>query len=274
MKKLWDVHAGLHTEQIPELTEIKHLSDISQGQISVTLQDLASEAAELYKDLPDDERRVKMHEYLVTQMVARGAGEQAIDHALKTPKIDILNRRKHPEGESYREKHKSLEYFLRHYIELLNGKQGTASLAVTHGRTYIAIRQWLENFSDDMARILQKAEGPPFPPHGSMTFYKEEGGILVRQGSCYILAEGLNVSESHPRLLDFVEMPGLTPQKFEKICRIAGVKVKSPILQIPKRNEVGKMSHISYEKESSIPPAMPESGPWALTPTPPLPKVG
>lgn len=278
MKKPWDVHAGLHTEQIPELTEIKHISDITLGQAHVSLHDLGIEGNILYKDEPPEKRESLVEEYIIVQAKARGVFRQAAKHAQENDKTDILARRKHPTGENYLEKRQRLaDTFLRYYLDLLNGKSGLASLAVTHGRTYIGLRQLLEeDFSDEMARVLHKAEGRPFPPHVSLTFYREKDGYLKRHGDCYLIADGLCHSEDHPRLLDFSEDSSISPAKFHAICRVADVDLNPEVTQIPHRDKMGRMSNIEYQKSASVPPSrrVPESGTFTLTPTPPLPKVG
>ncbi len=278
MKKPWDVHTGLHTEQIPELTEIKHISDVSLGQAHVSLQELGLEGNVLYRDVPAEKRVSLVEEYIIKQAKARGIFRQAAKHARAIDQTDILARRKHPTGENYLEKRERLAtIFLRYYLDLLNGKTGLTSLAVTHGRTYIALRQLLEeDFSDEMARVLHKAEGRPFPPHVSLTFYKESDGYLKRHGDCYLIADGLCHSVDHPRLLDFSEDSSISPAKFHAICRVADVDLNPEVTQIPHRDKMGSMSNIEYQKSASVPPSrrVPESGTFTLTPTPPLPKVG
>lgn len=258
MKRAWDTHSGLHTEQRPEITEIKHQSVTSQSQDSITLQDIANEALKLYNHLSVEEQRVAMREYMLSEMLDRGAGEQAIEHAIKKHGTDILASRKHPDGQSYLEKREQIACFMRHYLALLNGRQNTSTLITTHGRTYIALLQLLEGFSDDQARHMQKSEGPPFPPHGGITFFQEENGFLTRRGEWFCLPTCLVVDRKRPRLLDFRKSPALTPKKFAQICAIAGTDLHGTPRNIPKRNAKGIYTILDYGHHSSWPPPLAE----------------
>jgi broad specificity phosphatase PhoE len=267
MKKLWDVHQGLHTEQIPELTEIKHQSQSSQSQETMTLQDIADEALGLFSHLPETEQRHVIREYLITEMIDRGAGDIAIDHAIRKQMTNILSRRKHKDGENYIEKRASVARFLNNYLALLNGKPNTSTYIVTHGRTYIALLQLLEGFSDERAIEMQEADGPPFPPHVGTTFFQEDGGRLVRRGKEFYLARCLRVAKIKRRLLDFKATPALTPEKFSKICQIASVKLTDPIRTIPKRNAKGIFTCVDYETDSTWPPPIGNSDDNVITST-------
>ncbi|MBD3281673.1 hypothetical protein GF391_02910 [Candidatus Uhrbacteria bacterium] len=254
IRRLWHGHRNFHLEQLSDISEIKHQSAGSQSQDSITLQDIADEAHNLFLHLPPAERRKKMHEYLISEMINRGAGEQAIDHALEKRGTDILKQRKHPDGESYLEKRDKVDHLFKYFESLIEGRENTSTLMCTHGRTYIAILQQLEGFSDDQARMMQKAEGPPFPPHVSVSFFQEQDGHLVHRGEQFHLAPCLKVDRGHPRLLDFRATPGLTIEKFSIMCEVANVTLNSRLAIIPRRNAKGIFTDIDYNHRAEWPP--------------------
>ena len=101
---------------------------------------------------------------------------------------------------------------------------------------------------------MQKAEGPPFPPHVGYSIFQEENGKLVRRGERYNLARCLRYSKSKPRLLDFHAAPDFPLQKFYVSCKTAGVKLNDELTVIPQRNAKGIFTAIDYNTDSSWPP--------------------
>jgi len=133
-------------------------------------------------------------------------------------------RRKTPEWESYedvKDRAKKIADQLRRYLG--NGRQGLRTiLIVTHSKISVALRELFEELSDDEVREILRADGPPFPPHIGMTFYKEENSLLVRDGEPYQLPPELEV---HGRKLEV--SVSASAKKMREACRASGVRYSS-----------------------------------------------
>ncbi len=55
-------------------------------------------------------------------------------------------------------------------------------LFITHSKVCVAAFMIFGGMKPATIERILHSEGPPFPPNGSMTFYKEKNGILVRDG--------------------------------------------------------------------------------------------
>lgn len=55
-------------------------------------------------------------------------------------------------------------------------------LFITHSKVCVAAFMIFGGMRPATVEKILHSEGPPFPPNGSMTFYKEKNGILVRDG--------------------------------------------------------------------------------------------
>ena len=133
-------------------------------------------------------------------------------------------RRKTPEWESYedvKDRAKKIADQLRRYLG--NGRQGLRTiLIVTHSKISVALRELFEELSDEEVQEILRADGPPFPPHIGMTFYKEENNLLVRDGEPYQLPVELEV---RGRKLEVSVCA--SAKKMREVCRASGVRYSS-----------------------------------------------
>lgn len=129
-------------------------------------------------------------------------------------------RRKTPTGESFSDMNERAREFASDLLmELEELGAGAIAIVVTHSFFLLALRQLLEGFSDGVLNEMITAEGPPFPPHVGMVFYKESDGRLVLDGEPYKLPPELEVAG---RRLRFRE--DLPEEDIERMCCTLGIE--------------------------------------------------
>lgn len=130
-------------------------------------------------------------------------------------------RRKTPEWERYediKDRASVIATDLRSYLYDDAACVRTA-LIVTHSKIAIALRELIEELSDEQVKIILTAEGPPFPPHVGMTFYRERDGLLVLDGDPYRLPPEIVLDGRHSRIAADVSR-----RRIGEICNAVGVR--------------------------------------------------
>ncbi|GEM_PF-1084703 len=95
-------------------------------------------------------------------------------------------RRKTPTGESFDDLQVRAQDFWEEFIpELENIGNGATAIIVSHSIFILQLRKSIEGFSNHDLNMMLRAEGPPFPPHVGMIFYKEVDGFLQLDGEPY-----------------------------------------------------------------------------------------
>jgi len=139
--------------------------------------------------------------------------------------LSSRERRKTPSWENYKDvkdRARMIAKRIRASLWKRNGEAPTA-LIVTHSKISIALRELFEELPDAEVERILNADGPPFPPHVGMTFYKEVEGLLAPDGEPYRLPPELEV---HGRQLELSMQA--SNKKLREACRAAGVRYASP----------------------------------------------
>ncbi|MBD3281794.1 hypothetical protein GF391_03545 [Candidatus Uhrbacteria bacterium] len=158
------------------------------------------------------------------------------DWFFKQVELEPNERRKTPTGESFPDmRERAIEFSRDLNMELDEVGSGAIAIVVTHSFFMLSLRQLWEGFSNDALNEMITAEGPPFPPHVGMVFYKESDGKLVPDGDPYVLPPELEVSGR--RLRFRADVP---QSKIDEICRLLGVE------QFRKKRNRGRRGNRSH----------------------------
>ncbi len=129
-------------------------------------------------------------------------------------------RRKTPTGESFDDLRIRAQDFWDEFIpELESVGDGAIAVIVSHSIFILQLRQSIEGFSNHDLNMMLKAEGPPFPPHAGMTFYKEVDGYLHLDGEPYRIPPQFEVAGRRLRFKDTVDQQVITGA-----CKVLGIE--------------------------------------------------
>lgn len=147
----------------------------------------------------------------------------------KQQNLDPAQRRKTPTGESHLDLlHRAKEFYrdLRGMLQIVGN--GAVAIVVTHSYFLMAIRQLTEGFSDEKLTRMHNSEGPPFPPHVGMVFYKEKDGYLALDEAFNDLPPGQEPYvippefELYGRRLRFKET--VPQERIDQACDVLGIR--------------------------------------------------
>ncbi|MDF1496673.1 MAG: phosphoglycerate mutase family protein [Patescibacteria group bacterium] len=146
------------------------------------------------------------------------------DWFFEQEELEPNQRRKTPTGENFTELHQRAVEFNEDFARSLH-QIGTGALAiiVSHSYFILAGRQYYEGFSSEKLDEMINSEGPPFPPHVGMIFYKEKDGTLVLDGEpnrippeFEIVGRRLRFKESTPQSVIDEACEALSIEEFRK----------------------------------------------------------
>jgi len=134
--------------------------------------------------------------------------------------LEPNQRRKTPTGESFSDlSQRAVDFFEDFTPSLQQVGSGAMAIVVSHSFFLMALRQLLEGFSNDELNGMIASEGPPFPPHVGMTFYKEVNGYLAPDGEPNRIPPEFEIIS---RRLRFKES---TPQSvIDEACRVLSIE--------------------------------------------------
>ncbi len=134
--------------------------------------------------------------------------------------LEPHQRRKTPTGESFDDLRTRSQDFWEEFVpELECVGNGATAIIVSHSIFILQLRQSIEGFSNHDLNMMLKAEGPPFPPHVGMTFYKEVDGFLQLDGEPYRLPSQFEVSGRRLRFKDSID-----PLIIAEACKNLGIE--------------------------------------------------
>jgi broad specificity phosphatase PhoE len=148
-------------------------------------------------------------------------------------------RRKTPTGESFEDLSSRAQDFWDEFIsEIEYVGQGAVAIIVSHSIFILQLRKSIEGFSNHDLNMMLKAEGPPFPPHVGMTFYKESDGYLRLDGEPYRLPPQFEVVGRRLRFKDSVD-----PEIIAEACKVLGIEEYQ---KKPNRERSGNRKHSDH----------------------------
>ncbi len=136
--------------------------------------------------------------------------------------LGLHEQRKTPSGENFSDLKKRVQKFFDDFLfAQAEVKGGALAYVVTHSFLFLALRQYIEGFSNQHLDYILEQDGPPFPTHVGIVLYKEENGFLVRDmpdGVDYLIPPEFEV---HGRRLRFKE--SVPDSVIREACRVTGV---------------------------------------------------
>lgn len=164
--------------------------------------------------------------------------------------LGLHEQRKTPSGENFSDlKARVYKFFDDFLFAQAEIKGGALAYVVTHSFLFLALRQYIEGFSNQELDYILEQDGPPFPTHVGIVLYKEENGFLVRDmppGVDYLIPPEFEV---YGRRLRFKE--SVPDSVIREACRVTGV---TELEKFKHRHRPQKRKNSDQRFRFSLPP--------------------